>query len=138
MQTHSYHHSTSHHNREFLGKVAFNIPLVLQQAVLVFHLHTTEFQGGQCQSFMEKSNRQMLVLTYIHGTSNAVLLLQRCCLVYEQYITRTVTSSFHLNLTFNTNCVYSFPALQNSCLSSVVIKGILLFSGFWVVPLDLL
>lgn len=69
------HTITPHHTRELLGKVAVNIPLVLQQAVLVFHLHTMEFQGGQCQSFVEKSNRQMLVLTYIHGTSNVDLLL---------------------------------------------------------------
>lgn len=56
-------HITPHHTRELLGKVAVNVPRVLQQAVLVFHLHTMEFQGGQFQRFMEKSNRQMLVLT---------------------------------------------------------------------------
>lgn len=55
-----------------------------------------------------------------------------------QYITGTVTSQFYLNPIFNTNCVCSFPTLQNSCVRSVVIKGILLFPGFWVVPLDLL
>lgn len=40
------HTVTARHNRQMLRELTVNIPLVLQQAVLVFRLHTTELQGG--------------------------------------------------------------------------------------------